>query len=282
MNKITFILFSYNDAFRIEYVIRNFLPYGEVIVFDDNSTDNTGQVVKKMGVPFILRPPKKQPFVETEETFNFVMPHIKTPWVYWGWTDNLLTKSLLEQMVKIANEDKYKRVALPVYTYMWGDIEHRMMKAKYPNFFHKDFVTFKNNYVHHFGTFLGKPEQDFQLPYDEQAAIYHFSLYNMEKFVQGHLRYANEEANYKKASGARKFSLYYLFGSMFNYFRLFYLNGGWKLKMIGFLNGLLFAFSRLLVAVRMYELENNITLESQEESYRIGKEKILADIEGKK
>jgi glycosyltransferase involved in cell wall biosynthesis len=281
-SNITFILFSYNDAYRIEYVIKNLLPFGEVLVFDDTSTDNTKEVVERLGVPFIPRPKVKQPFVETEETFLFVRPFIKTPWLYWGWTDNLLTKNLLEKMVELSNQTHYKRAALPVYTYMWGHIDKPMMKAKYPNFFMPDHVTFKDNYVHHFGTFLGKPEEDLQLPYNEKAAIYHFSLYNMEKFVLGHLRYANEEARFKHQTGIRKFSLYYTFGSMFNYFRLFYLNGGWRMGMIGFLNGLLFAFSRLLVAVRLYEIENGITVEAQEKIYQQGKQRILDEIEGKK
>jgi hypothetical protein len=249
------------------------------LVFDDNSTDNTKEVVEKLGVKFILRPKNKQPFVETESTFLFVRPYIKTPWLYWGWTDNLLTKKLLEKMVELSNQNHYKRVGLPVYTYMWGNITAPIMKARYPNFFMPDYVTFKGNYVHHFGTFLGKPEEELQLPYDKQAAIYHFSLYDSEKFVLSHLRYAAEEARYKEQNNIRKFSLYYTFGSMFNYFRLFYLNGGWRLGVIGFLNGLLYTFFRLLVAVKMYEIENNITVQGQEAHYKKGKEKILAEIE---
>jgi glycosyltransferase involved in cell wall biosynthesis len=278
MKNITFILFSYNDAHRIEYVIKNVLPYGEVIVFDDHSTDTTQAIVEKMGVPFIVRPKTKQPFIETEETFLFVKQHIKTPWLYWGWTDNLLTKNLLEKMVELSNQSRYVRIFLPVYTYMWGNINKPMMKAKYGCFFMPEHISFKGNYIHHFGETLGGRDKEFALPYDEDAAIYHFSLYNMEKFVIGHLRYANEEANYKLQSGSRKFSLFYTFGSMFNYFRLFYLNGGWKMGMIGFLNGLLFMFSRLMVATRMYELEHGITLEQQEAEYRKGKERILKEI----
>ncbi len=279
---ITFILFSYNDAYRIEYVIRNVLPFGEVIVFDDHSTDNTKEIVEKLGVPFIVRPKTKEPFIETEETYLFIKQYIKTPWLYWGWTDNMLTLELLQKMVELSTQEKYKLVNIPVYTYMWGDIKHKMMRAKYGNFFMHDFVSFKGNFIHHFGTFLGKPEEQLTLSYSEKVAIYHFSLYDMNKFVQGHLRYANEEARYKIESHSRKFSLFYTFGSMANYFRLFYLKGAWRMGVIGLLNGLLFAFSRLLVATRLYELEHGLTLEKMEEAYVKGKKEILVAIESSK
>jgi hypothetical protein len=199
--------------------------------------------------------------------------------MYYGWVDILLTKNLLKKLVELSRQTKYKRVSLPVYTYMWGDTGHRMMKAKYPCFFMKDFVTFKGNYIHHLGTFLGKPEEDLQLPYDKNAAMYHYSLYDLNKFVQGHLRYANEEAKYKFENGVRKFSWFYTFGSMWNYFRLFYLNGGWRMGTIGLLNGLLFVFFRLMLATRLYELEHGITIESQEAEYQKSKKRILGEIE---
>jgi hypothetical protein len=84
------------------------------------------------------------------------------------------TKKLLKKMVEISNQSFYKRAGLPVYTYMWGNIKEPMMKARYPNFFMPDYVSFKNNYVHHFGTFLGKPEEDLELPFDKSARNEYF------------------------------------------------------------------------------------------------------------
>jgi len=279
MNQITFVLFSFNDAKRIKYLIRNVKNYGEVIVFDDHSEDNTQEVVESLGVKFIVRPKTLKRYIETEETLEFVKKHTQTSWIYWGWTDNLLTKNLLQKMEELAKQTKYKRIFLPVYTYMWGNIAHPIMKAKYPNFFMKEYVSFKDNYIHHFGDFLGKPEEELLLPYDPKAAIYHFSTYDVNKFVAAHMRYANEEAQYKFESKTRKFSLGYTFGSMLNYFRLFFLNGGWRIGVIGFLNGLLFMFFRLMVATRLYELEHGISVEGQEQAYGKAKEQILTEIE---
>lgn len=278
MDKITFALFSYNDEARIELLVRNVKKFGQVIVFDDSSTDNTKAVVERLGVPFIVRPKTQQAFVEAPETYEFVKPYIKTPWLYWGWTDNLLPKTLLEKMVEISLQDSYKRVYLPVYTYMWGDVTHVLAKAKYPNFFRKDFVDFKNNHVHGFGNFYGKPEEELSLPYRDELAIKHFSLYDLNKFVLSHLRYANLEVADKLADKSRTFSLRYTFGSMFRYFFIFF-RYGWRSGTLGLLNAMLYANFRLMVAVRLYEEKNNLNLQTIEAEFTKAKQKIVEEVE---
>jgi glycosyltransferase involved in cell wall biosynthesis len=47
-NNITFVLFAYNEEKRIEYPIRNFIKYGEVIVIDNFSTDKTKKVAEQL------------------------------------------------------------------------------------------------------------------------------------------------------------------------------------------------------------------------------------------
>ena len=47
-NNITFVIFTYNEEKRIEYPIRNFINYGNVIIIDNFSTDKTKEIAEKL------------------------------------------------------------------------------------------------------------------------------------------------------------------------------------------------------------------------------------------
>lgn len=276
-SKITFILFSFNEELRIEYVVRNLVPYGEVLLLDGGSTDRTQEVAEKFGARFVTRPKIQTAHVETQEMFEFAKSLVKTEWIYWSYVDNLLPKTLLDKMQEISREDKYAYVYVPIYTYMWGETGVPMIKASYANFFKQDLMDFSQNRMHGVGKFTGSPAEILHLSNRLEFAIRHFSLYDVNKFVAGHLNYANAEAKEKFATG-KKFSVGYMLGSMAHYFYLFY-KRGWKAGTRGLMVGLLYAFFRLMVFVRLFELERGVTLESIEAEFVKEKKKIVAEVE---
>ncbi len=274
---ISFVIFTYNDGYRLEYALRDFLPYGEVIVSDQESTDNTREIAEKFGAKVISRQANGKSFIETQELLDQVSQAASNDWLYWGYVDNILPKTLLEKLVEISRQQKIKYVYIPVFTYLWGDTRQVMAKAEYPCFFKKGVVDFSNNKIHGMGKFLGKPDELLHLPQTHEFAMRHFSLYDLNKFITAHLRYANAEVEQKFKDGKR-FSLLYLFGSMGHYFYLFY-KRGFKAGTRGLLVALLYVFFRLMVAFRLYELEHNLDLQSIESEYAKVKEAIVKEIE---
>lgn len=279
LSNISFVLFSYNEEKRIEYIIRNLKPFGQVYVLDGGSTDNTKKITEEFGGIFSERPKIGHAHVETEEMFEFVKKLVPTSWVYWGYVDNLLPKTLLEKMREISLQEQYKFVYVPVWTYLWGDTKHPIIKASYTCFFRKEYMDFKNNHMHGMGKFMGKKEETLHLPMKDEYAMRHFSLYNLEKYVTGHLRYALAEAELKHQEG-KKFSLWYMFGSMAHYFWLFY-KRGFKAGIIGLYSALLYIFFRLMVAVRLYEYDHNLDLNTIEAEFAKVKKQIVQEAEGK-
>ena len=81
-SNITFIIFAYNEEKRIEYPMKCFLPYGEVIVSDDSSTDNTVKIAKRLGAIVIKRKSPRGVLVENQEEINFILSHVATDWVF--------------------------------------------------------------------------------------------------------------------------------------------------------------------------------------------------------
>lgn len=276
-SNISFILFTYNEEKRISYAVKNFINYGRVIILDGGSNDKTKEISESLGAEFFVRPVSKKIHGETQENLNFVKNIIKTDWIYWGYTDNIAPKELVEKMVEISNQDKVKLVNLPLYTYLWGNTENYIQKSYAPFFFHKDFVDFTNNYTHGFGKFLGDDNQKIFLENKEEYAIKHFSTYSIHKFVLNHLRYAEDEALEKYERG-EKFSLIKTLAAMIRYI-LIYGKEGYKYGILGILIVLNYAFFRLMTYTKLYELENNIDLNTIEDNYSKVKEKILKNFD---
>ena len=278
-SNITFILFAYNEEKRIAFAIKNFIAYGDVYVLDGGSTDRTKEITESLGAYFFVRPENKKSFVETDENFQFIKSIIKTDWLYWGYTDNLAPKTLVEKMVEISSQDTIKLVNIPLYTYLWGNTDNYTHKGYAPFLYHKDYIDFKENYIHGLGKFTGKKEQQIFLENKEEYALKHFSVYTLNKFITGHLRYAETEALQKFERGEH-FSLTKMLAAMVRYI-IIYGRYCYKNKTLGLIIALHYAFFRLMTYTRLYELEHNITLEGVEEKYAVKKRELLSDFSPK-
>lgn len=276
MNNITFVIFTYNEEKRISYVIRNFIKYGEVFIMDDGSTDRTKEISEELGAKFFLRPKTDKAYVENQEIFDFVKSKVQTDYIYWGFADNLAPKTLVEKFVEIANKNIYKRVNAPLYSYLWGNVKNYAVKFYGLVFFHKDFLDLSDNRIHGMGKFLGTEEQSIDLPNNEKYALYHFSTYNITKFIPAHLCYAEAEAMQRFGSG-EKFSTKKMLVDMAKTFYTWgkFIKGRGVLALIIPLN---YVFFRLMMYTRLFELENNITIDSIEKTYSDVKDKMLDEI----
>ncbi len=273
---VSFVILAYNEEKRIENVIKNFVEYGEVIVLDGGSTDNTRAICEQLGVKYYLRPETKKIQIENAENFSFIRETIDTDWIYWGHADYIAPKTLVEKMVEISKQDTTKTVSIPLYTYLWGKTDYPTAKTRTSMFFHKDFRDFSGNRIHYQGNFTGEPEQLLSLPDQPEYAIRHFSVYNESKYVIGYMRYGEEEARQKFERGER-FSVIKLFAAMLRYMWIY--RRALHSPKLGLLIMLNMAFGRLMTYTRLYEYEHGITLDSIEKNYGHKKEELLRDFE---
>ena len=108
-------------------------------------------------------------------------------------------------------------------------------------------------------------------------ALENFSTYSLSKFVTGHLRYAETEAQQKFERG-EKFSLLKMIASMVRYIYI-YGKHSYKNGVLGLIIVLHYAAFRLMTYTKLYELEHGITIDEVERKYAIKKEKILKEFE---
>ena len=273
MSNITFVLFTKNEEGRIGFPLKNFSGYGDIIILDGGSSDKTKEITEQAGAKFFTRPNILSPNVENTENFEFIKKHITTDWIYWGYVDNIVPRTLLEKMIELSKQTTYKKINIPLYTYLWGNTEHYAHKSYAPFLFHKEYITFDNNHIHGLGKFLGKKNEVLFLPNTEEYAIKHFSTYDVQKFIQGHLRYAEAEAEEKYTNGV-KFSAVKMLASIVRYAWI-YGKYSYKNGILGLIIILNYAAFRIMAYTKLYELNNKISKESIEAKYSLVKEKML-------
>lgn len=273
---ITFVLFTFNEEKRIAFALKNFIKHGPVLIMDGGSTDKTREIAESLGARFLTRPPSSQAAVETKENLDFIKANIETNWIYWGYCDNTAPRTLVEEMVRVATDDRFKKVNLPLFTYLWGNTDNVAQKSYLAALFHKDCIDFERNPIHSFGQFLGRDDEVLTLPPTPTFALRHFSTYNITKYVAGYMRYGEEEARQKFERGER-FSVVKLLAAMARYLWIY--RRALRSPRLGLLIMLNMAFGRLMTYTRLYEYENGITLDSIEEAYSKKKRLLLEDFD---
>ncbi len=235
------------------------------MIIDNYSTDNTVEIAKRYTNEVYLY--KNTGWVEDEQTTNFVLGKVTTDWVYWGSVDELLPKTLLNKLVELSFQDQYKLVIMRRRNYHYGSKTLYLQNALQQRFFRKGAIDFKNNKIHAFGKVLVSPHEILYLPMNDSYSIHHFSTYNISKFEIAHSKYSDIEAKQKFENGVKFSRLKLFLHPIMIFLRYYFINGGWKSGWRGFFMTMQYCFFFFNGQAKIWELENDIILETIEKSY---------------
>ncbi|OGK34297.1 hypothetical protein A3F58_02260 [Candidatus Roizmanbacteria bacterium RIFCSPHIGHO2_12_FULL_37_9b] len=269
---ITFIIGTFNEEKRITYPIKSFLPYGDVLVVDNYSSDKTVEIARSLGARVVKR--KNKGWTDDEDSVNFVLKHIKTDWTYWGGADEMVSKKCLELYKKVALENKYKVVIQRKKTLLYESGTNFIINFINMHFFKRDALDFKNNLMHQKGRFSShvKPSEILYLPPIDEYSVYHFSVYTSEKLMNVTNIYSSHQA---KLISRRFLRLKLIFIPVLSFFWHYILGGLFTLGMRGFIISMQFSLYYFLTYSKAYEIEHNITMEAIEKSFVKDKKTLL-------
>lgn len=272
---ITFLVFAYNEKRRIEPMLKCLQGHGTIIVIDNFSSDNTIEIARKYTNEIYQH--KNIGYVENAPTMDFVLGKIKTRWAYLAFVDELIPRSLMELLKKVATGDRYDIVEIYRQNFMYGQKVFNYGKH-HIRMFVKDSVDFRGNIVHKRGQYKVGSDRVLRIPAHANTSIWHFSSFNTDRLELTHNRYANLEAQQRHELLGQKFSgtralfklLFYFFGT---YIGLGGFRGGWP----GLFISLQIAYFKFSIESRLWELDNGVSLESIEKRYDLLKERILSE-----
>lgn len=269
-SNITFLLFAFNEEKRIEIIIKNFLPYGEVYVIDNFSSDKTEYITKRAGAKVIKY--KNEGWVETKKESDFVFKHVKTEWVYWGFADEMLPITCLEEYKKIANNQQYKVVVQKKKTMLYNKFHEYMPVYATIKLFRKHAIDFTNNRIHQMGKFAThvKPSEIYFMPPIDEYSVYHFSGQNAKVMVDTFNKYTSIHA---QPGPRRQIALRIFIEPIIFFIIIYILQGAFRFGIEGLIVAVQYSYYVFLVHAKTYEksTDNDETDKIEKEFFKLKK-----------
>lgn len=246
--KLTVIVLTHNSRELIQACLNSIKSADEIIIVDDNSTDNTLSIVKKFPVKVFSR--RLDNFSSQR---NFAISKATTPWVLFIDSDETVSSELFNEIKIAIKTDSYSAYRMKRLNYFfnrpikhggyWPDWQTRLFKVqdwqKYTGAVHE---------TPHFSGQLGVLENH----------LTHFSHRNLVEGLEKSLIWTKKEAEEFIKANHPPISCWRIVKVMvwefcFRYFKkLGFLDG-----YVGFIESLIQAINRFFVYQQVWEMQQN-------------------------
>lgn len=269
---ITFVLFMFNEEARVERAVRNFLPFGQVMVVDNYSTDRTVEIARSLGASVLMH--RNLGWVEDEHTALIVKSAVNTPWLYWGFSDEILDRETMDAMQVAIHSTKYSIVNIARKNYYYGEFCYEAYQNTQTRAFKKDAIDFAGNTIHSFGKPI-VPESEIAYLDPSRYFVHHF-ISNTTKSYLGSLdRYTDIEAMHTMPMRP----LPMLFRMTRGFLGHYFIKGGRKAGAAGLYLGMQTSLYILLLAMKAYERVHELSTLSIEKRNNSIRDRLLVDLE---
>lgn len=267
-NKLTFVIFTFNEEKRIERVLRNLTGWGHVLIVDNHSTDATSEIAEKYGAKVF--PNKNIGWVEDEDTVALIKQTVKTPWIYWGFADEMLDSETLMKIVDGIGSDKYKIINLARKNFYYGKFCHDAYADRLNRVFMKEALDFTGNKIHSFGKPTVPEAEIYYVPANKYF-VRHFISNTAKIYIATIDRYTDIESQRSAFSGSLK--LFARLGKAF--LKNYLLGGGYKAGRPGLFFVLQMMYYQCILSMKTYERQFHLDVENIEKINNVEREEIL-------
>ena len=247
---ITFVIFTYNEAARIERVVRNLRDSGPVLVIDNHSTDNTALLAEALGARILHH--QNPGWVEDEATTAVVKAAVCTPWIYWGYADEMLSRDTLDHILGIVRANRHDIISIARDNYYYGRYCHQAFAGgRLPRVFKKDAIDFTDNVIHRFGR-VTVPDERIHYADRRRYIVHHFISNTAQTYLRSYDRYTDVEAGDQAPPHPARLIIRSLRTFLGNYV----LRGGYKAGQEGFYFSVQMIYFDWLLAMKRFEHQN--------------------------
>jgi glycosyltransferase involved in cell wall biosynthesis len=269
--KITFVIFTYNEEARIERAIKNFSGVAKVLVVDNMSSDRTVELATAAGATIL--PHKNPGWVEDEDTVAVVKAAVTTPWIYWAYADEMIDAPTLAAVIKAVEEKEFEIIRMARKNYYYGAFCHDAYASPMNRAFKLHAIDFTGNTIHNFGRAV-VPESSILDLDSKKYFVHHFISNNAKTYLRTIDSYTDIQAPKTPPKGVG--------GLVFRTVKSFLVNylvrGGFRAGLPGLFMGFQMAYYEVLLNMKAYEIDKRLTSVEIESKNNKVRDALLADI----
>ncbi|MBU3538247.1 glycosyltransferase [Polynucleobacter sp. UK-Gri1-W3] len=225
--EITFVIFTFNEEDRVERVVKNFIKYGKVLIVDNYSVDRTREIALQLGSEILLH--KNLGWVDDEFTALAVKDAVTTPWIYWGYADEMVSPGTLVEIQEKIKDSALDIISISRKNYYYGAYCFDAHSGYINRVFRKNAIDFIGNKIHNFGVVTVSKDKILRLN-SKIYFIHHFISYTAKDHLRVIDRYTDIQVEEFESA-----SLYKIIGNILKIFLSNYIGKrGYKAGKAGF------------------------------------------------
>ena len=256
MTKISAFIITKNEAARIAIAINSVKNIvDEVIVVDNESTDDTVSIAEKLGAKVVIKP-----WLGYVGQKSFAESLCVNDWVLNIDADEELSKELQDEIEYIfasKNQDQYLAYQIKLLIMHRNDQKPRMFAPfnKCTRLYNKKFASFANtvNNTTHDSVIFNKDVDFAGKIYLLNEAAYHYSGTSIEQLVTKANFYSSEQAKDLMMQDKKVSNIRIAFEMLWWFFKAFFIRRYFVFGFDGFVDSIIFAFARFLRLAKLRE-----------------------------
>ena len=195
MNKISCVIHTYNSEKYLEQCLESVKWCDEIVIIDMYSTDNTLQIAKKYNCNIFMH--ENVGYADPARAYG--LSKCKNEWILALDSDEIVMSQLREELMNIANRDKYDVVKISFRNFFFG---REILGSGWgykdqviPRFFKKSFFSYTDE-VHNFTKISDNARIGYII--DKDKSIIHFNYDSVSQFISKLNRYTDFEVKSTK------------------------------------------------------------------------------------
>ncbi len=246
--QISALILTKNEEEIIEDCLKGLNFADEIIVLDQNSTDKTEKIARKITKNFLKT--RDEAF---DKNRNLLARQAKGKWLLYLDSDERLTPNLIKEILKSIKEDEYSAFYVPRENYVLG--KHISHGGWWPDYAPRLFK--KEDFIEWSGQIHESPKFKGNAGYLKEPLI-HITARNLNLMLEKTIKWAKVEADLYYKSNNPKATILKVVKSSISEFTFRYLvKAGFLDGVVGLIEAIFQALHKIIVFTYLWEMQND-------------------------